>query len=382
MSADDYLDDDEPRLAPRSIFSTGWFRALLVLGILGVILVFAVPYVLEWLEPPAPRRQAAQPEAPKASPPAQKAAPVTPPAPTAAPPAPKAAPAPPPTKLGEATTPKGDLVQPAPSRTDRPLLGPGGKTAPPEKAPPAEKPAPPAKTAQAEKAPPAEKAMPPAKAQAPEKALPAEKAAPPEKAAPAEKAPTKTERLARAEPSAPEKPKAATPKREPAAKPAPAPGGDFWVQVGAFQDEKNAERLAATLREGGQLTVEVVRVTRGAGAGDQAAQAQHQVFVSGSTVETVSTALRGSGKSAQAAAGGVAVQPPMSMREAVDLSQKLRAEGLNVSIRRVGGGGDGGGAAFFVVRTGGYPTRAAAAEAKRTLEGRGIGGFVARGPAR
>ena len=148
MSPDDYLDDDEPRLAPRSIFSTGWFRALIVLGALGVVLVFAVPYVLEWLEPPLPRRQAARSETGKSTAPAAKTtpAPVTAPptapvpaptpAPTVTPPTGKTAPAPPPSKLAEATTPKGDLVQPAPPRSERPLLGTGGKTA--EKPAPAE----------------------------------------------------------------------------------------------------------------------------------------------------------------------------------------------------------------------------------------------------
>ena len=179
--------------------------------------------------------------------------------------------------------------------------------------------------------------------------------------------------------------------REPVAKapparptrPAPSAGaGDFWVQVGAFQDDKNAERLAVTLREG-QLTVEVVRVTRAAAGGEAAAQSQHQVLVSGSNVETVSTALRGTGKSAQAGAGGVVVQPAMSMREAVDLSQKLKADGLTASIRRVGaGGGVAGGTVIHVVRVGGYTTRPAAVEAKRTLEGRGVPGFVTKGPAK
>lgn len=391
MSPDEYLDDDEPRLTPRSIFSTGWFRALLVLGVLGVTLVFAVPYVLEWLEPPPPRRQVSRPEstgASRSAPPAVKSAPapVAPPAPAptptveraTAPPSGKAAPTPAPSKLGEASAPKGDVIQPVPPpRSDKPLLGPGPKTAPP-----------------ATKAPPAEKALPgkaPAVAKAPEATKPPELPAKgerrarvetplAEKAEPAKPAPPKGEPLRRE--AAVREPAAKAPPARPA-RPVPSPGaGDFWVQVGAFQDDKNAERLAVTLREG-PLTVEVVRVTRSAGGGEAAAQSQHQVLVSGSNVETVTTALRGTGKSAQAGAGGVVVRPVLSMREAVDLSQKLKADGLTASIRRVGAGsGEAGGTVFHVVRVGGYATRPAAVEAKRALEGRGVPGFVTRGPAK
>src|ERR1041385_6095939 len=42
---------------PRSIFSSGWFRAIVVLGALAVGLVVTLPYVLRWMDP-APRMSA------------------------------------------------------------------------------------------------------------------------------------------------------------------------------------------------------------------------------------------------------------------------------------------------------------------------------------
>jgi cell division septation protein DedD len=67
--------DDEPR---RSIFSTLWFRALIVVLVLGVVAAVAVPYVLEMVN--APPRVAQAPPVPVA-PPAQRA--VTPESPGA-----------------------------------------------------------------------------------------------------------------------------------------------------------------------------------------------------------------------------------------------------------------------------------------------------------
>jgi cell division septation protein DedD len=359
------LDDDEP-LTPRSIFSTGWFRALLVLGVLAVVLVFTVPYVLEWLEPaPPPRREAARPAPAPAPAPVPATPPAAPPAPPPAKqeaaPTPRAvpAPAPPPPRAEPAPAPK---AAPAPAKL------PEG---PPRKAEPSRAEAPKREAPRSE----------PPRSEA--KAAPTPKAERPllgtGKAEPAAPRPAREERTAAASRSAVRREPAAAGtarKAPPAGETAPAGGrGDYWVQVGAFQDDKNAERLAASLREG-RLPVEVAQVTRG---GEGEGGGRHQVVVSGSNVEAVSAALRGSGRTAEAAAGGVAVQPALPMREAVELSQKLRAAGLNASIRRVA---SPGGATFHVVRVGGFPNRAEAVAAKRNLEQRGLGGFVARGPAR
>ena len=48
-------EDEQDEIARRSIFSAGWFRALLVLTVLAIIVVVSLPYLLNWLEPnPAP----------------------------------------------------------------------------------------------------------------------------------------------------------------------------------------------------------------------------------------------------------------------------------------------------------------------------------------
>jgi cell division septation protein DedD len=86
----DELEDDEQSFEDdgrRSIFSALWFRAILVVVVLGVVAAVAVPYVLELANqsPPKPTI-AARPETPPPAPMAPpSAAPVTPPAPTPAP---------------------------------------------------------------------------------------------------------------------------------------------------------------------------------------------------------------------------------------------------------------------------------------------------------
>ena len=51
---DDGRDVDEyEEQAPRSIFSTLWFRALLAVLVLGILAVVAVPYVLDFATTPA-----------------------------------------------------------------------------------------------------------------------------------------------------------------------------------------------------------------------------------------------------------------------------------------------------------------------------------------
>ena len=197
---DDFLEDEEQEeYGQRSIFATGWFRAVLVLLVLAVVGVIAVPLIGGWFEPtPPPPKVISKPSEPSSTlvPVPSTPPPATPPvsqmpsaaAPPAAPP-PAAAPAP--------------AVQPPP-------------TPPPAVSSPAPAPARPE--------------MPPASApKAAEKA------------------------------KAPERTAAVTPSKS-APKPA-ASSGNYWVQVGAFKDSGNAEGLARKLRSEG-FSAQVTRVTR------------------------------------------------------------------------------------------------------------------------
>src|SRR6266571_2303126 len=69
--------EDEGR---RSIFSALWFRAILVVVVLGVVAAVAVPYLLDWANPQPPQPTAASRPGDMASPPAaEKPEPAPPP---------------------------------------------------------------------------------------------------------------------------------------------------------------------------------------------------------------------------------------------------------------------------------------------------------------
>src|SRR5262249_35763995 len=62
-------DDDELEdVAGRSIFSAGWFRALLLLTVMAIGVVVALPYLLNWFEPAPPPAHAPRPAPPPFSP--------------------------------------------------------------------------------------------------------------------------------------------------------------------------------------------------------------------------------------------------------------------------------------------------------------------------
>jgi len=319
VSRDEYLDDhdDNDRLSPRSIFASGWFRALLVLGVLAVILVVTVPYLLRWMDsgPAEPARQASRPADPRPAPP----------------PAPVVTPVP-------APAPVASAVEPA-------LQAPA--TPPVESTP-----------------------LPKAK---PQRAVTANAPV----ASPAKPAPAP--RVGREAGPARAVPVRADAKPEAAAKPAiraesveASRTGEFWIQVGAFQDEQKAERLAASLRDD-KMPVQITRLARS----EAAPPSQHEVFVTGATVDVVNTALRGKGK-AQAVRGGVAVQPALDLKEAVTLSKRLTDDGLSVKIQRASREA-GGGEALHAVRVGGFSTRAQAQAARKELFRKGLAGFLVVG---
>jgi cell division septation protein DedD len=335
-------EDEQDELARRSIFSAGWFRALLVLTVLAIIVVVSLPYLLNWLEPTPgppgkPQAKVSEPTAPQPTPPTPSPSEIKPPAPAVVPspsaplPAPKAeAPASPPAKPEAPATAQAPA---APSPADRPV-----GTAP--------LPAVPAPT-------------------------------PPAKNAPAAKA--------------------ETPKPPTAAKksvPAEAGQGGYWVQVGAFAEERNAEALSKQLK-GENFPVTISRITRGGGAPASApapssgatAAAQNQLFITGSTPDAVNAALKGKG-TAQPVKGGLVVNPPYDLETAMSLSSSLKKEGFKVVIQRAKAApapapsGGAGGTTFHLVRVGGYPDRAKAQQVRSELEAKGHPGFLMQGAAR
>jgi len=192
---DDFLEDEEQEeYGQRSIFATGWFRAVLVLLVLAVIGVIAVPLIGGWFEPTPPPKVMSKPSEPSST---------LVPVPSTAPPA---------SQMPSAA---------APPTAPPPAAAPAPAVQPPPMPPPAVSSPAPA---------PARPEMPPASAP---------------------KAAEKTK--------APERTAAVTPSKS-AAKPA-ASSGNYWVQVGAFKESRNAEGLARKLRAEG-FSPQVTRVTR------------------------------------------------------------------------------------------------------------------------
>ena len=322
-------DDEQDELARRSIFSAGWFRALLVLTVLAIVVVVSLPYLLNWLEPtPAPPvKPQAKSGAPASSPGLAPAPPITSPSPPTLIPAPAAppspAPAPPVPSVAEAPKPAPAPAPTAPSPADRPV---GTAPLPVAPAPavtpgPAAKPAPGAQT---------------------------------------------------------ESPKASTAPKQGAPVAGGSPGG-YWVQVGAFLEEKNAQALAKQLR-GESFPVQISQVTRGGGpAAAQPARpagAQNQLFITSSTPDAVNAALKGRG-TAQAVKGGVVVNPPFDLETAMSLSSS--PDGCRA---RCCCGKTGSGPTLHVVRVGGFADRARAQQARGDLEAKGHPGFLTQGAAR
>jgi hypothetical protein len=307
MKPDGYLDDGEERdrFSTGSIFASGWFRAVLVLGVLAITLVVTVPYLLRWMDPsPArPERQVARSVEPR-----PLAAPVPIPAPVPAPVAPATSTPPTPPTTTWSTVRTTPAPVPAPPATPAPVSPSTQATTP---------------------APSARPGAPSATTQITERLVPAPAPAP----SPAEREP-KAAQPADSRTGGPAAKKTAQPENSTARTVAPAEtapakvaaaaagrGGDYWVQVGAFQREDNAEALVRSVREKTQMPARITSRSARAAA-PAVTPVRHEVFVSGAQVTAVNAALRGRG-SAHAVRGGVAVQPPLELKEAVALSRRL-----------------------------------------------------------
>jgi cell division septation protein DedD len=336
---DDERFEDEGR---RSIFSALWFRAILVVIVLGVVAAVAVPYVLELANQPAPKTATlAKPETPPMS------APAAPPAPPVA-----SVPAP------SAPAPEKSATPEKPSAADKPAASEGTVSAPTQMTP-ADKPAPPA-------------------AKKPESSKPvvASKSAAPR------------------EPAAARAPRAAAPSPK-------AASGDYFVQVGAFKNPDTAKKLAVRLREQ-QYNVEEtsasgVKPARSASpsapptSAAASASDRYDVHVSGGAPADINAKLSAKGLSTEPSGAGVVVRPSMPLRDAVALSKDLAVDGLKVQVRRAPGGSAPTPAAassapaassdgvLYRVRVGPFDDKSTATSTLRELEQKGYSAFIARG---
>ena len=401
---DDPTDEHEQELyedvPPRSIFAATWFRVVLVVIVLGVVGAVAVPYVLDWMNPPPPR-SAATTKSPLAPAPSTSTTPSVIDRPLADRPAgekPASEKSP-----GDrpATDKKDSTLIPAPPAPA--LSTPPARPEPKSSAVPTTKTPPEPKTAARATAP-ETKATPTPAAEAKGKSAMAVTEGP-AKASTAKAAPAKPEATPKSETAPATATKPSTPRQAAAKATSPAPaavgGAPYWVQVGAFKDPETAKRVATALREENFKVEESLKRVGGSApaAAVPAAKApavastsdQYDVFVTGMSVEDLNRRLAGKGLSAETAGGGVVVKPSLPLRDAVALSKDLAVEGFKVQVRRAGGstavaptptapaGPTEGGQALHRVRVGSFSDKAAALAAARELEAKGYKPYIARG---
>jgi len=147
-----------------------------------------------------------------------------------------------------------------------------------------------------------------------------------------------------------------------------APPAVYWVQVGAFLDHKNADRLAERLRGDGlsaattsfEQSRVLYRVLLAGGEGGR---------VTDDAVERV----RGLGHPVETTADGPAVTGLVPLRKAVETSHTLRQQGVPVRLKQ-----EVSSSTFRVVRVGSFPTVAEADATLAALTARGVEGVVVR----
>jgi cell division septation protein DedD len=164
----------------------------------------------------------------------------------------------------------------------------------------------------------------------------------------------------------------------PSAGPASATGGAesgpagpplYWIQVGAFLDHRNADRLVERLRGEGLSAGTVVL---------EQSRVLYRVLVvpaDGASVvpDPVLDKVRTLGFTVEQTDAGPAATGVVPMRTAVEASHRLRDQGVPVRLKQ-----EVGSAAFRVVRVGSFGTSGQAEEILASLQAKGIEGFVVR----
>ncbi len=150
-----------------------------------------------------------------------------------------------------------------------------------------------------------------------------------------------------------------------------APPSVYWVQVGAFLEHKNADRLAERLRgEGLTATTSAFEQSR----------VLYRVLLAGSDDGSTSVPdevvgrVRGAGHTVEMTADGPAVTGAVPLRKAVETSHALRQQGFRVRLKQ-----EVSSSTFRVVKVGSFTTVAEAEAALATLTAKGHeGGVVVR----
>jgi cell division protein FtsN len=170
------------------------------------------------------------------------------------------------------------------------------------------------------------------------------------------------------EPTKPAAPPVATANAPATSEPLAAPPSVYWVQVGAFLDHKNADRLVERLKgDGLSATTTSFEQSR----------VMYRVLLAGSggnrpgddTIEKV----RGLGHPVESTPDGPAVTGLVPLRKAVEMSHTLRQQGFPVRLKQ-----EVSSSTYRVVRVGSFPTVAEADATLASLTAKGLEGVVVR----
>jgi cell division septation protein DedD len=143
----------------------------------------------------------------------------------------------------------------------------------------------------------------------------------------------------------------------------------FRVQVGAFLDHRNADRLVERLR-GEDLEVSDWVVEHSREFYRVIAMPREE-----EGYEALLERLRALGFTSEPSEEGAAVTAPVGLHQAVELSRRLRDAEILVRLDRVASA-----SVFRVVRVGRFTSAEAAERARTELRTRGVEGFVVREP--
>jgi cell division protein FtsN len=140
------------------------------------------------------------------------------------------------------------------------------------------------------------------------------------------------------------------------------------VQVGAFLDHRNADKLAERLRGDG--------LPAGTTAFEQS-RVRYRVLLAapdgGAVPSEAVERVRGLGHPVETTADGPAVTGSVPLRKAVETSHSLRQQGVQVRLKQ-----EVSSSTYRVVRVGSFPTVAEAEAALATLTSKGVEGIVVR----